>query len=171
MSAEGFKFQASVKDNDGDMVNVRADSAEELDAYLSNFPVAAYAQFKANVRGGAALGVITQPQTRPSLGPGAPQPPAQQQEQAPAWATGQPPQQAAPQQSGGWGAAQQQAPQQQGGGTSQYGNQLHPEGKQCDTCGQVLEFGKTKTGKGQWKCGQYRWNNGNPNNHTLEWAN
>ena len=155
MSGEGFKFQASVKDADGDMVNLRADSPEELGAYLSNFPVAEYAQFKANVRGGAALGGITQ---------AAPQPPAQQQEQAPSWAAQAPPQQAAPQ---GWGAAAQQAPQQQGGN---YGAQLHPEGTQCTTCGEVLQYGKTRTNKGQWKCPQYRWNNGSPNNHTLEWA-
>ena len=159
MSGEGFKLQASVKDADGDMVNVRADSPEELDSYLSNFPVAAYAQFKANVRGGAALGGITQPQ--------APAQPGQ-----PEWSQ---PQQAAPQQqSQGWGAAQQQAPQQsapQGGGGGGYGNvQLHPEGTQCGVCGEVLQYGKTRTNKGQWKCPQYRWNNGNPNNHTLEWA-
>lgn len=160
MSGEGFKFQASVKDADGDMVNVRAASAEELGAYLSNFPVAEYAQFKANVRGGAALGGITQAQA-----------PAQQDQ--PAWSQ---PQQAAPQQqSQGWGAAAQQQPQQsappqqQGGGG--YGNvQLHPEGTQCGVCGEVLQYGKTRTNKGQWKCPQYRWNNGNPNNHTLEWA-
>lgn len=153
MSGEGFKFQASVKDADGDMVNVRADSAEELGQHLSNFPVAEYAQFKANVRGGAALGGITQAQ-----------PPVQQQA---------PVQQAAPQQqSQGWGAAQQQSapPQNNGGGGSRYGAQTHPEGKQCDTCGNVLEFAQTRTGKNQWKCNQYRWNNGNPNNHTLEWA-
>lgn len=84
-----------------------------------------------------------------------------------------PPQQAAPQ-SQGWGAAQQAPAQQQsapqGGGVSQYGNQLHPEGKQCTACGNVLEYGKTRTNKGQWKCGAYRYNNGNPNEHTLEWA-
>jgi hypothetical protein len=152
MSGEGFKFQASVKDADGDMVNVRADSPEELGIFLSNFPVAEYAQFKANVRGGSTLGQITQPQA-----------PVQQAQQAP-------PQQ----QSQGWGAAAQQQPappQQQGGGQGRYGAQQHPEGKQCDTCGNVLEFAQTRTGKNQWKCNQYRWNNGNPNNHTLEWAN
>lgn len=89
------------------------------------------------------------------------------QQQAPA-------QQAAPQQaSNGWGAAQQQSapPQQQGGGgRSQHGAQLHPEGKQCDVCGETLQYGMTRTNKGQWRCSQYRWNNGNPNNHTLEWA-
>ena len=160
MSGEGFKFQASVKDADGDMVNLRADSPEELGAYLSNFPVAEYAQFKANVRGGAALGGITQ---------AAPQPPAQQQEQAPSWAAQAPPQQAAPQ---GWGAAaQQQAPQQQqGGGQSKFAGPPHPEGKTCDICPNVLEFKKTSTGKGTWRCSEWRWNNGNPNGHSSEFA-
>ena len=155
MSGEGFKLQASVKDADGDMVNVRADSPEELDSYLSNFPVAAYAQFKANVRGGAALGGITQPS----------QP---QQQQAPA-------QQAAPQQqaSNGWGAAQQQASQQsapQGGG-SKFAGPPHPEGKTCAICPNVLEFKKTSTGKGTWRCSEWRWNNGTPNGHSSEFAN
>lgn len=174
MSAEGFKFQASVKDNDGDMVNVRADSAEELGEYLSNFPVAEYAQFKANVRGSAALGGIAQPQ----------------QGEQPAWSQGPlaqgssfgggdrglnpPAQQAAPQQPQGWGAAQQQAPQQQqygGGQQSKFGGPPHPEGKQCESCGKVLEFKKTSTGKGTWRCPDWRWGNGTPNGHTSEWAN
>jgi hypothetical protein len=155
MSSEGFKFQASVKDNDGDMVNVRADSAEELESNLLNFPSAAYAQFKSNVRGGAALGGLVQPSQAASQ-------PAQ-----------------APQASGGWGgppqqqsAPQQQAPQQSngGGGGWQSNVQLHPEGLACH-CGEVLQFGKTRTNKGQWKCPGYRWNNGNPNDHRLEWAN
>lgn len=97
------------------------------------------------------------------------QAPAPQQGQ-PEWSQA-PAQQAPPQQqSQGWGAAQQQSAPQQGGGG--YGNvQLHPEGTQCGVCGEVLQYGKTRTNKGQWKCPQYRWNNGNPNNHTLEWAN
>lgn len=147
MSNEGFKFQASVKDADGDMVNVRADSPEELAAYLSNFPVAEYAQFKANVRGGQALGGITQP---------APQ------QQAPA--------QQAPPQNQGWGQSQQQSAPQ-GGGQGAYGAQLHPEGKQCEMCGKVLEFKKTSSGKSTWRCPDWRWNNGNPNGHAQEWAN
>lgn len=85
----------------------------------------------------------------------------------------------APQQSGGWGnqsqqqsAPQQAAPQQrqQGGGGGNYNVQTHPEGLACH-CGEVLQFGKTRTNKGQWKCPAYRWNNGNPNEHRLEWAN
>ena len=157
MSGEGFKFQASVKDADGDMVNVRADSAEELGQYLSNFPVAEYAQFKANVRGGAALGGITQAQA-----------PAQQ----PEWSQ---PQQAAPQNQG-WGAAQQQqqAPPQQhggGGGGGKFAGPPHPEGKTCEICPNVLEFKKTSTGKGTWRCSEWRWNNGTPNGHTSEFAN
>jgi hypothetical protein len=153
--SEGFKFQASVKDADGDMVNVRADSAEELGSYLSNFPVAEYAQFKANVRGGAALGAVTQPQ-----------------QGQPEWSQPAPAQQAPPQQqSQGWGAAQQQSapPQQQGGG-NRFGGQQHPEGKQCQ-CGQVLEVKTTGSNKTVFRCPQWRWNNGNPTpNHDQEWA-
>jgi hypothetical protein len=162
MSGEGFKFQASVKDSDGDMVNVRADSAEELGAYLSNFPVAEYAQFKANVRGGAALGGIVQPQApAPQAAPAQPE-----------WS--QAPQAAPQQQSQGWGAAQQQAPQQSapqgGGGGGQFAGPPHPEGKQCQ-CGQVLEYKKTNSGKGVFRCAQWRWNNGNPTlNHDQDWA-
>jgi len=86
----------------------------------------------------------------------------------------------APQGGGGWSnppqqqsAPQQQAPQQSnggGGGGWQANVQLHPEGLACH-CGEVLQFGKTRTNKGQWKCPGYRWNNGNPNEHRLEWAN
>ena len=155
MSGEGFKFQASVKDADGDMVNVRADSAEELGAYLSNFPVAEYAQFKANVRGGAALGQVTQPQA-----------PAQQGQ--PEWSQA-PAQQAPPQQqSGGWGAAQQQsAPPQQGG------VQLHPEGKQCQQCATTLQY-KVVTRKSDqkqfkfWACPNQR---SRDDGHSSEFAN
>lgn len=149
-----FVYQASVKDADGDMVNVRGDSQEELEANLLNFPAGAYAQFKANVRGGAALGGIVQsaPQAAPQ--------PAQQPPGGGGWSN--PPQQQ---------SAPQQAPQQNGGGGGGYNNnaQTHPEGLACH-CGEVLQFGKTRTNKGQWKCPQYRWNNGNPNEHRLEWA-
>jgi hypothetical protein len=148
MSNEGFKVQASIKDNDGDMVNFRADSIEELVAEFSGFPYAEYAQAKASLRGAAALGGIVQPG-------------AQVVQQAPPA-------------NNGWGQpqAQQQSapPQQQSQGGGSYGAQTHPEGLACN-CGKVLEFGKTRTNKGQWKCPDYRWNNGNPNEHRLEWAN
>lgn len=81
--------------------------------------------------------------------------------------------QAAPQQqSQGWGAAQQQAPQQsapQGGG-SKFAGPPHPEGKTCAICPNVLEFKKTSTGKGTWRCSEWRWQNGNPNGHSSEFA-
>ena len=98
--------------------------------------------------------------------------PAQQGQ--PEWSQ---PQQAAPQQPQGWGAAQQQAPQQPqqqyggGGQQSKFGGPPHPEGKQCESCGKVLEMKKTSTGKGTWRCPDWRWNNGVPNGHTSEWAN
>ena len=87
------------------------------------------------------------------------------------------PQQAAPQQqSNGWGAAQSQPqqqsapPQQQGGGGSRFGGPPHPEGKTCEICPNVLEFKKTSTGKGTWRCSEWRWNNGSPNGHSSEFA-
>jgi hypothetical protein len=80
----------------------------------------------------------------------------------------EPAQQAAPAQQPkqqGWG----QKPAQQGGGqTSKYGGQLHPEGKTCEICPNVLELKKTQTGKAKWQCNDWRWNSGNPNGHTSE---
>lgn len=84
MSNEGFKVQASIKDADGDMVNFRADSPEEMSHYLTAFPYADYAAAKAALRGAGAAAPIVQP---------AQQAPAQPQA-APAWS--QPQQQAAP---------------------------------------------------------------------------
>ena len=155
MSNEGFKFQASVKDADGDMVNVRADSEAELESNLLNFPVAAYAQFKANVRGGSALGQITAPVISTATGS-----PQVHQQQVPP-----------PPQDNGWGAApQQQAQQQQGGGGGRFGGTPHPQGKQCQ-CGKVLEVKQTGTGKTVYRCSDWRWNGGNPTtNHDSEWA-
>lgn len=79
-------------------------------------------------------------------------------------------QQAAPQ---GWGQpqqpVQQQAPAAPQQAVGKYGAQLHPEGKQCH-CGQVLQYSLTRTNKGQFKCPAYRYNNGNPNGHDLEWV-
>lgn len=94
---------------------------------------------------------------------------------APQGQEAQPPQQAAPQQQSPWGApaVQQQAPQQQpqrGGGGGGHGQQ-HPEGKQCSQCSTVLEFKTTGNGKKKWQCPQWRWNNGNPNGHDVEWVN
>ena len=82
---------------------------------------------------------------------------------------------APPQQQSGWGQQappatqtqpQVQQPRQQGWQASAT---LHPEGLACH-CGQVLSYGKTRTNKGQWKCPDYRYNNGSPNDHRLEWA-
>lgn len=78
--SEDFKVQASIKDYDGDMVNFRANSTEELKAEFAGFPYEEYASAKSQLR---ALSAI-----QPML-PSAPQ----QQAQAPAPA----PQQAAPQ--------------------------------------------------------------------------
>lgn len=149
--SEGFRFQASVKDADGDMVNVRADSPEELDAYLSNFPVAAYAQFKANVRGGQALGAVVQPAPvqqqapAPQQGWGQPAVPAPAPAAEPTWAA-QPQQQAAP---------------------------LPPGSRVCElpTCNNLLEHKNTSSGKAVLRCPDWRWNNGNPNGHSSDFVN
>lgn len=79
-----------------------------------------------------------------------------------------PQQQSAP---SGWGNRPQQQASQQGG--SHPNAQLHPEGKACEFggCGKVLEFKKTQGGKGKFQCPDWRWNNGNPNGHTMEWQN
>lgn len=137
MSTEGFKFQASIKDAEGDMVNIRADQPEEFEAYLLSFPTAAYAQAKADVRGGASLGAIVQPQA----------PPAQQSPNAPAW--GAQPQQQAP------------APAWAGAPTGGVQNgSLHPENRACPTCRSVLVYkaGTSKAGKAYklWACPNQR---------------
>ncbi len=151
MSNEGFKFQASVKDADGDMVNVRGDSSEELESNLLNFPTGAYAQFKANVRGGQALGGIVAPAQQAAQ-------PAQQAPQQPQGGGGwsNPPQQQ---------SAPQQAPQQNGG-------QFHPEGKQCQQCAATLQY-KVVTRKSDnkqfkfWACPNQR---SRDDGHTSEFA-
>lgn len=70
--SEDFKVQASIKDYDGDMVNFRANSTEELKAEFAGFPYEEYASAKAQLR---ALSAI-----QPML-PSAPQEPAPQQYQ------------------------------------------------------------------------------------------
>lgn len=64
----------------------------------------------------------------------------------------------------------QQQPQAQPQQQNRYGGTPHPESKACH-CGKVLELKKTSTGKSKWQCPDWRWNNGNPNNHAMEWAN
>lgn len=83
--------------------------------------------------------------------------PAPAQQAAPAWGSSP----AAAQQT-----QQQAAPRPTGNHPSA---QLHPEGKACDICPNVLEFKKTQSGKAKWQCPEWRWNNGNPNGHGMEW--
>lgn len=83
-------------------------------------------------------------------------------------ATQVPQQSAPPQASGPWGGGQPaqhtgSAPQQQQ--RPQYGP-THPEGKTCETCNKGLEQKQTSNGNNVWRCPDWRWNNGNPNNHT-----
>lgn len=67
-------------------------------------------------------------------------------------------------QNGGSGQGQQQNQPPR----SKFGGQLHPEGKTCEICPNVLELKKTQTGKSKWQCNDWRWNNGNPNGHSSE---
>lgn len=72
----------------------------------------------------------------------------------------------------GWGSSPAAAQQTQQGGQGSHPNAvLHPEGKQCVECGNVLEQKKSQGGKLKWQCNAWRWNNGSPNNHSMEWAN
>jgi hypothetical protein len=93
---------------------------------------------------------------------------------APEAASAAPVQQAPPPQQA-WGqtpAAQQQnaAPQQNTPPQrNQYAGQPHPEGKTCDICPNVLEKKKSQGGKEKWQCPDWRWNNGSPNGHSMEW--
>lgn len=161
---------------DAPWVVVYANTPDELKQRLDG--ITSLGVLEATVDAAATLRAIHNAQegglTPPSRLPtttGAPNPggtPFTQQPQ-PAYPTPQP-----PQSGGGWGqqAPQQQAPQAQQGGY-QGGNRgvLHPENKACTTCGSVLEFKTTGGGKKKWQCPQWRWNNGNPNGHDVEWIN
>lgn len=68
----------------------------------------------------------------------------------------------------GWGQQQSQPQQASQPPRSKFGGQLHPEGKTCEICPNVLELKKTQTGKAKWQCNDWRWNNGNPNGHSSE---
>src|SRR5205085_1359676 len=72
--------------------------------------------------------------------------PAPAQQQPAGWNSS--PQQSQPQ----WSQPQQAAPQQQGGPGNRPGAQLHPEGRTCEICPNLLEFKKTQTGKPKWQC-------------------
>lgn len=95
--------------------------------------------------------------------PAAAPPPAFSQPQAPA--APQAPQWGAPQQQ----QQQQFAPPANTGGPQP--GQPHPAGQACSTCGALLTYWETKTGKGQFKCPQYRYSTQTKsgNGHTIEW--
>lgn len=50
--------------------------------------------------------------------------------------------------------------------TGSFGAVLDPSGRVCEECGKRLEQKKTTNGNLVWRCPEWRWNNGNPNNHT-----
>lgn len=88
--SENWKFQASPKIGDI-MYNIRGETAEEFEANLLEFPLAAATQLLANLQGGATLAPIVQPTSvsAPSVPP-----------QGQPWGQGAPAQQAPPQQQG-----------------------------------------------------------------------
>ena len=90
----------------------------------------------------------------------APTPPPPQQQHQPA--------------ASGWGSPTPQAPPTNTAQPQQQGftraATTHPEGLACEACNQPLEYKKTGSGKGTWRCPQWRWNNGNPNEHSQIWA-
>lgn len=137
MSNEGFKVQASIKDADGDMVNFRGDSNEELAAHLNGFDYGAYAQAKANLRGASKVGEIVQP-SAPAAPPAFVQQPAAAPAPAP-WNSGATAPAAAP----------------QGGAACEFPG-----------CGQPLVNKNTASGKPVLRCEAWRWNNGQANGHT-----
>lgn len=73
-------------------------------------------------------------------------------------------QQAPPTKQQGWGG--QSRSNDGGPNRSKFGGQLHPEGKTCEICPNVLEKKQTSSGKNVWRCESWRWANGNPNGHT-----
>lgn len=83
------------------------------------------------------------------------------------------PQQQAQQPWGQTPAAQQQgaAPAQQHRGGQRFNDVQHPEGKGCETCPEILVLKKSQGGKEKWQCPAWRWNNGTPNGHSMEWIN
>lgn len=143
------------KDYDAPWLTVDGTTPDELTQRLNG--IVAAGTLEAVVSAASALKAVQVATTQLGAQPVQQQQPQQQggwqnspPQQQPAWS------QPAPQQ-------QQQAPQGQRPG--------HPEGKSCTLCGKVLEYGTTRSNKPQWKCPDYRYNNGNPNDHTLEWVN
>lgn len=81
--SEDFKVQASIKDYDGDMVNFRANSVDELRAEFAGFPYEEWASTKAQLKALAAIqpvlpGAEAQPAPQQGAWGGQQQPPAQQ---------------------------------------------------------------------------------------------
>lgn len=74
-----------------------------------------------------------------------------------------------------WGATPQPAaaPVPQAAPASRGGHPVtvHPEGKSCSLDGKPLEYKTSTSGKGKWQCPDWRWNNGTPNGHAMEWIN
>lgn len=151
MSQDGKDISVTLKagkDFDAPWIVVYGNRPDEVQAKLENLgglveaAVNAANHLKA-VNAGSALPAVAQPAAQP-WGQQAPQ------QQAPA-----------------------QQPQQNQGGQQQgnrYGGPTHPEGKSCH-CGKVLEKKNSSGGKGKWQCPDWRWNNGNPNGHDMEWIN
>jgi hypothetical protein len=67
--AEDFKVQVSIKDYDGDMVNFRAASLDELKAELAGFPMEEYVAAKANIRAASAVQPVVNTSTSEAPAP------------------------------------------------------------------------------------------------------
>lgn len=159
---DSFVYQLSVsipsgqQYEKGDMLNIRGNDPVQFNAALDAFneelaaKCAGVASAVKIAYGYQALGDMG--------GTRVPDEPAQQQPQQNPWGNQQQNNQPPPQQS-----------QQQGGG-NRFGGTPHPEGKACSACNKVLEMKKTSSGKTTWRCPDWRWNNGNPNNHDQEWG-
>lgn len=144
------------KDFDAPWIVVYANTPDEAEAKLRAVSEGNLAE--ATVLAANALKAINNAAPLLPGGPAASAPPQQQS--------------APPANNGGWGQPQQQQapPPQQNQGGSKFGGPPHPEGKACH-CGNVLEMKKTGTGKQVWRCSEWRWQNGNPNDHASEWVN
>ena len=87
-------------------------------------------------------------------------PPQQEQQQSSGWGNSN---------SGGGGGQRQDSGWNRPAPRKTDSGPTHPGGLTCH-CGQAAEFKRTGSGKEVWRCPQWRWNNGSPNDHLQEWA-
>lgn len=166
MSEDTSAYTVTLKGGKGyedSWIVVRGDSVADVAAKLQGIGevVGATVAAASLFHGANAAGPIVQPPPAAPIQQVAEQLVAAQQA-APGWATAPPAQAAAPQ--------QQFAPQTQAA-TGPRGERLHPEGRTCAVCPNPLMEKKSSNGKLKWQCSEWRWNGGNPNQHTAEFQN